>query len=494
MKIRPIELFSLTALLAAYVIASVWIQGGGLMMYGEADLFLIDHNTSERSFWNKILCPHQHDADAYLAREITHVVEHIDARFVHWCISHGLIHFMSVSTYGFICAIAGIVWFCTRKAGWNHWLSLAAIAVFLTATPIMFAGIYIRPGHAHATFWAVVTMALIHVLDRQSKWSWLLLFGSSLAMVWADRQGLFMALACSIVFFVTGDWWTRRAAKVMMLAVVAHTSWMVFVGPKLIARFTEFKVGAAYQGEPVIKAVPILMANGWDGFLIALNNVAQLFGGVSLGVAACIVVAAMLTWYFTQWHRESMSMTIGRSKWYLTPPFFFIGFSTVMYGLILHRQAALIWPDLFSSAYYLIFGTTIAWLIAVWYVGLAIHRNRGARRLEWVIGLLMAACVVGNVSGIRGNLTTIKRGHLTGFIAGAPFLKAKLKEVAESPTGTNTNRYDVKASMHFTEFKHIMKNPLEYRQITGDEFAESSQYLQWFRSEKGLPFGKGGRE
>lgn len=488
LKVTKWQIASLLAIFVAFIATSVTIQNGGLLLYGEADWFLIDHNTSERPLWSMMLAPHRHDAEQYLARETTHVVEHLDARFIHVCTMAGHPHFLSIMTYVFLCGVCFLFWLVARHQGIDQWLTFLLIALFLTAPPIMLAGSYVRPGHAHATFWAVALVLWLYVRPK-IRFSWAITFFLALAMVWADRQGLFMAAVLMATLLVM-LWKDRErsqfeAIQAICAAVVLHSIYAALIGPVLIQSLTTFKVGANYQGDVIASLVPTIWRNGWAGLLLAMNNVCGLVGNVSLGVGAAFVAACC--WAF------------GR-RWWMPLAWFVL--AAIMYALILYHQTALMWPDLFSTAYYLIFATAMAWIVAayvitfqsarcdVWDVRNITH-VRFNNYARWII----AGMILGNLGCLPGHLNNMKRGHLSGFIAGAPFLKEALRVAVNQPARANTNKFDVVASMNFTEFKHVMKNPLEYGgKLTAEEFAESSHYLQWVRSERGLPFGKGGRE
>lgn len=71
-KLKPVHLTLIA--FAAFLAINLSIQKGGFLLYGEADWFLIDHNNSDRSFLSKVICPHKHDAEHYMARELAHPV------------------------------------------------------------------------------------------------------------------------------------------------------------------------------------------------------------------------------------------------------------------------------------------------------------------------------------------------------------------------------------------------------------------------------------
>jgi hypothetical protein len=111
-------------------------------------------------------------------------------------------------------------------------------------------------------------------------------------------------------------------------------------------------------------------------------------------------------------------------------------------------------------------------------------------KVAWVLGFMVLSNAVLMPSYVAG----WKHGHLRGFIAGAPFMRQALKETTQRMYGTSNVRYNTLESCQFTGWNWIMKNPLEYGgKLTAQEFVESSQYLQFVRSEMHYPFGRGGR-
>lgn len=460
--------FSMAAL---FVAASFALQGGGLLLYGEADWFLIDHNDPDRSLWSKIICPHRHDAEQYLAREVTHIVEHIDARFIHFCTMNGIPHFLSISTYAFLVAIAFMVWVACRKEGLALALSILLSCVFLTAPPILLAGSYVRPGHAHASFWATVLMMWLVYGQPQKRWQRVVAtYAISLVMVWSDRQGLFFAaMVVLTILFLFRDRITEAAC--IFAAAITHTAYYLAIGPALVFAVSGVKIGESYQMGVVSGLLGIIFQNAAPGLRVTLANLSGLLGNIPSGAAAVVAIAASVAFKLNR---------LAVIAWFLL--------IALMYALIMHHQTALAWPDMIFTAYYNIFGTTLMFLVGAF---LILRFKDHHKALVWVLAILVA----GNVSVIFRHVEAIKRGHLTGFIAGAPHLKEALRQAVNQPDGTNTVKLNTRELFHFTEFKYVIKNPLEYGgRLTAQEFAESSWYLQFVRSQKKLPFGRGGRE
>jgi hypothetical protein len=485
-KIKRSHIISILSLIAVLAGLSVWAQGGGYLLYGEADWFLIDHNTSERSWLSKVICPHRHDAEHYMAREITHIVENIDARFVHACVKAGYSHFLSLSNYLFLGAISFAFWVVSRRHGMDRLLSILLIVLLWSSPPIFMSGAYIRSGHAFAAF--LMTMLVLFIYHQSTSLTkmrrsvmWAITFTLSLLMVWSDRQGLFAACSIGLIVLIAnpvGQRWTYCTA--LAAAITAHTFHYLFIGPWLIAHFTPFAdvivssnpmtVAGANRGGGFIGSVASAILSGaYGGATIALSNVRLLFGNITYAMAMISIAAAC-------W--------ICRVKWI---PAMVVMLIATMNCIMLKASDVMLWPDCLPSIYYHIISTVALWLVA----GVCLLKTNPV-----VSRWLVVAMVAGNAFAISGHIEGFKRGHLVGFISGAPFLRAELNRTASIPSDRYAGMpvYNTLESCQFTGWKWVMKNPLEYGgKLTAEEFVESSQYLQFVRSERGIPFGRGGR-
>jgi len=456
-----------SVVILAWIICSVWTQHGGFLLYGEADLFLIDHNSQERSFLSKVLCPHRHDAENYMARELGHLVEHVDAVFIHWCVMNGVPHFMSITNYLFLGGAGLLFWFEAMRGGMNKINALLLMGLFYSAPVVFMSGNYVRSGHAAATFlalWLVVLLA-------RGETRWRYAFPITMTMVWVDRQGLFAAISIWLVYFVL----TRKDFNVLkavpvIAAVCIHTFHYVFIGPWLIHHFTPFTdvvipvnplaVSGANKGQSFMNFI-----HGW---YIALSNLRFLCGSIPLMLAAFLAV--------------KMAMLL-KSRWWVVLAT--IGLISVMNAIILGAAKSLMWDDCLPSIYYHLIGTAIIWILV---------SISSTRMVPNVATWILVALVMTNISMLPSHVRGWKSGHLQGFIAGAPFIRQALLQTTQRMYGTSTARYNTLESCQFTGWNWIMKNPLEYGgRLSAQEFVESSQYLQFVRSEMHYPFGRGGR-
>ena len=469
-------------LVCSFVAASVWVNGGGFLLNGEADWFLIDHNSSERSLLSKVICPHRHDAEHYMAREISFIADHIDARFIHACVMNGYAHFLSLSNYLMLGAISVMFWVMAKVVGLDRITSCLLLCVFWTAPPIFMSGGFMRSGHTLAAFLMTALVLFIYYrpLHMSRSAMWIVTAIGSFLLTWSDRQGLFASCCIGLFALIinpSGLRWVICSA--IAVAVSCHTFHYLFTGPWLIQQFTPFAsvnissnpmhVAGANKGAGFIKAGLASLAELPGGFTIALSNVRLLIGNVPYAVAAVAIIAA--------------GWLCGR-KWL---PVLVVALIATFNCVMLRASSVMLWPDCLPSIYYHIISTTALWLI----LAFCLLKVRPS-----VARWCLLAMVAGNAFGLSSHVNAFKRGHLVGFISGAPHMRDALNQVAahKTPPVRWPHSYNTLESCHFTGWQHVMKNPLEYGgKLTAQEFVESSQYLQFVRSEKGLPFGRGGR-
>jgi hypothetical protein len=497
-KIKPIHLAIVAFLF--FLAVNLTLQRGGFLLYGEADWFLIDHNNPDRSFISKIICPHKHDAEHYMARELAHLVEYIDARFVHWSVMAGHPHFLSISNYVFVLMICIMLTRAMERFLVNKWVICAALLLLLFSPPILTSGNYIRSGHMLATMLMVALATYLQrktFVDTPGLKESAVTFLLSLLLVWSDRQGLVAAIAILAIIAVTRrDCW-KPVCIPIVTAIAVHTFHYLYIGPKLIAAFTPFgdvitpsnilKVSGAADGASgfLDALVGNLTNNGLVGIEIAIRNIGHLLGGIPIGITCGLLGA--ITAGFVNLRSGGKNISV--------PIAFFITFFAIagMNAIIYGAAKVLIWPDVAPIIYYNIIGTVALFMVfisvwKIWIGGFCFDSDP-----KEAAAIFLLAC--SNFGLIGGHVERFKNGHLGGFIAGAPAMREALRQTVSAPQGNNPVKYNANASAHYTDWKWVMKNPLEYGgRMTASEFVESSQYLQFVRSEKGLPFGKGGRQ
>src|SRR5690606_14960111 len=153
----------------------------------------------------------------YMARELAHLVEHFDARFIHKCVMDGNPHFLSLSNYLCVLAICLMTGFHIQRNGYNKWIYFVALLALLFSPPIITSGNYIRSGHMLATtFMVALAIFIFHNFHRRTWRAGFTIFTLSLLMVWSDRQGLVAALTIAAFCF----WVNRSCWKMVCLPIL----------------------------------------------------------------------------------------------------------------------------------------------------------------------------------------------------------------------------------------------------------------------------------
>jgi len=507
----PHWLWTAAAVLVAlgFIAASVIYQKGSWLQY-EADLFLVDH-LGERTFLSKVISPHIHDAEMYQARELSHVLEYIDARFIYWCVTHKLPHFYSIINYVLLFMISlGFWWNATRHLKLDPMISLFLVGMFWSTPCIFMSGVYIRDakqGTAVLVFFlvclmikriAAVTSASSGTLPtiRRSKGAqailWLQTFLLGLGACWTDRQGFFLvaAIALTLVCSWAGPSVPYRGVFLTALAaaLLAHSIYGYAIAPPLIERLTGFKVSFEYQKFPWDKLFQNFFFHFWKGFSLFLDSFRYFFANVPRGVAIFVVLG--IIWLHARKGSPTAPPESTRFAW-LRQHYFgllvalWVGLIIMMNVLMVLRHEAVSWSEV-RAFYYWIPATVLA------LVGVAFAAHVFIKRSIvplWMSRLFLAAAFLGNLTSLPEHHSVIRSGHLTGYMSAAPFLLTAIKDLYENPPGsTPMGKFDTIASSRNQQHNRLLKDPLDYREMTPEEFVSTSTFYNWLRSKRNLEF------
>jgi hypothetical protein len=495
-----------------FIAASVYIQKGG-WLHGEADWFLVDHNDPDRSFISKVICPHRHDANQYQARELSHLLEHIDARFIYWCTTRGMPHFYSVMNFVILFAIAVMHWrLATKHLGMHHMTATLLVALFWTAPCIFFSGLFVRTakqGTALMLFllvWHVLRQFLraapatngeqnISKLNTRSIASPVLTFILALSLCFMDRQGFYLlaGVAVTLVVFRLAKPFPRGSAFIWPIigALIVHTAYNLYIGPRIIPPLTGYEVSFEYQRLPMDKLLERPFFYVWHGLTLALNTFRHCFGNVSAGLA--LALWAGLFWVFRR-ARTQTNCANSQTSGVLAPvgPFsatlvpLWIGLTILLNALMVLRHEPLIWPD-HATLYYWIPATVVV-LFALTFGSHLLATRLGVSRR--ILNMGLAVVLLSNLTSLREHYIVAHTGHFRGLMAGGPHLLRALKEVAQAPIGNFPlgKPLDTKAVARMTEIQYTIKNPLAFASLSVEEFVSSSHFYNFMRSRRNLPF------
>jgi hypothetical protein len=299
-----------------------------------------------------------------------------------------------------------------------------------------------------------------------------------------DRQGYFLAAAliATLLAFWLGPPAPYRWVFVtaMIAGLVAHTIYGRYIGPDLIRQHTGFAVSFQYQKLPWDAFFKGFFKFMWQGLQLMGNNFRWYFANVTGGLT--LFVWAAMAWMFSRVRPASIRLQ----------SFFgvlFVGWLVMlilMNALMVLRHEPLIWPDV-RTHYYWIPTTTLVLLgctLAVW-----VLQNKFGWP-AWVLRIGLAACVISNISALPEHDRIARGGHLQGYIGAAPILLKAIGELANTPeVAEPKQKFDAhKLSRIEGDWKAILKNPLEHRNMTADDFIFSSHFYNYLRSRRDLEF------
>jgi hypothetical protein len=489
----------LLVVLAGFIIASVKAQKGG-WLGGEADMFLVDHLNPDRPLLSKILAPHSHDASHYQARELSHLCENFDARFINWSVKRKMPHFFSIMSFVFLAALSVVHWrYVTKYLRMDPVVALLLIALFWTAPSVFFSGTYIRVAKQGASL--LLLVLCWHIITRLAFPKpgaspitpiliWVQTFLLSLGMCWMDRQGYFLAAALMVTLlaFWLGPPVPHRWIFITAMAagLLAHTVYARYIGPDLIRQHTGFAVSFQYQKLPWDQFFREFFKFIWQGLALLGNNFRWYFANLTGGLT--LFVWAAMAWLFSRVRVQSD----GRSSSLQLKSFFgilFVGWLVMlvlMNALMVLRHEPLIWPDV-RTHYYWIPTTTLVLLgctLAVY----VLQRNFGWP--IWLMRVGLTACVISNISALPEHDRIARGGHLQGYIGAAPHLLRALEELGNTPeVAEPKQKFDAqKLSRIEGDFEAILKNPLEKPSMTVQDFIFSSHFYNYLRSKRNLEF------
>lgn len=482
------------AVTLAGIAASLIVQKGS-WLHGEADLFLVDH-LSERSFLSKVICPHAHDASQYQARELSHVLEFLDAQFIKWSLDHKMAHFYSITNYLLLFLISVLQFhFASRYLKLDPLVSVLLVALFWTTPCIFYSGQYLRSAKQGCAFFAFLLGWMVIMQAGLRRFPAVLVavqgFVLGLGLVWMDRQGLFIlvAIILTLLLFSVGPGVPHRGIFIAALAAAAigHYLYSKTIAPGLIRELNGFEVSFQYQKLPLEQFFKGLFGYLWQGIVLLGNNLRFVIGNLTAGLV--LIVCAAMAWLFGQVRPASEPAKQGfeLKKFWAALFVFWLLLLVGMNALMVLRHEPLTWPDQKASYYWI--PTSVLVLIAVTLAAAAVQKRFSPR--PWVLRGVLAALVLSNITALPDHNKLIQMGHLQGFIALGPHMRKALREVYNTPPGTTPlpKKFDTKiSSQNAGDFNRIIKNPLAYPNLPVQEFIFSSSFYNFLRSERNLEF------
>jgi hypothetical protein len=506
---------AVVAIIAAFVAGSI-IWHNGSFLLPESDLFLVDHNDPDRSFVSKVLSPHVHDAGLYQGRELSHVLEFLDAQFIDWCVRLGLPHFYSIVTYVLLVSLSLLHWhFATTRLGLDRLSCALLLGLFWTSPCIFFSGQFLRDAKQGA---ALLLFLLIWFLflklgipadpserktSEKSVWRNLSLvapaFLLGLALCFMDRQGFFLTGIAAVSLLVLGLFPVRssylKVAAALIAPLLLHTLYTRAVAPWLIYSVNGFTVSFEYQRLPWDKLFLHPAGYFQQGATLLVNHFRYFLGnmGEEAQLPVLIVWGAMVMLFY-----KAGGTRPGKGYWWLSGGrwgalfLFWVVALIGLYTLMVLRHYVLVWPDI-RTHYYWIPTITLILLACTFCVHQLNQRVRPA--WSWAPNCVLAVALLANLKTIPEHHRIKANGHLQGYIELAPHLLRELRSLpAGQPALSGAVKFDTKKSVMIdTDLsadnrRQTLDNALANKTLTPDQFVASSHYYNFVRSRRNLPF------
>jgi hypothetical protein len=317
---------------AAFILAPFFYWHGGVVET-EATQF-IPHYLDGRSLPEKVFDPRANDFGAYQARELSYLLDSLDARVFDALLARGAVVFVPLSAV-LSSALAAVVFQAGRRRVMPRADPIAAALVLLLYvsgfTFLVTVGLYYRSGKT----WAVpVLLALLFTLlhavreEPAGRRAFPVVLILSLVASLLDRQGFFFVL---VALLVTAAWGIRRraarpAAAALAVAAAAAEAYNRWVAPAIIHRVNGYRPRFKYQDispwAPLRKPVRLREAVEVMG-----DSASLVFGSVPAW--ACAILSALaLAWWISRRRRWDSLATVA-----------FVAFSQVyMFGLMIARH------------------------------------------------------------------------------------------------------------------------------------------------------------
>ncbi|HEV8254004.1 MAG TPA: hypothetical protein VGQ78_04570 [Vicinamibacteria bacterium] len=375
--------------MAAFILAPFFYWHGGVLET-EATQF-IPHYLDGRSLVQKVFDPRNNDFGAYQARELSYLLDWIDARFFDALLARGAVVFVPLSVV-LSTALAAGVFHAGRRRVMPRVDPIAAALVLLLYlsgfTFLVTAGVYYRSGKA----WTVpILLALLFTLlhsvrdESAGRRAFAVVLILSLVASLLDRQGFFLVL---VALVVTGAWaWRRPAARSTAAALAVSAALAEFynrwLAPAIVNRVNGYWPRFKYQDispwAPLRKPVRLREAVEVMG-----DSVSMVFGSPPAWACGALSAVALALWISR------------RRTWASAATVAFVAASQVyMFGLMIARHRPVYeFHDHHLWYYPLLFQVVIV-------VGLLFALEGLTPRLSaaglWVLRGVLLALVVSNV-------------------------------------------------------------------------------------------------
>jgi hypothetical protein len=401
--------------LVAILIASVYF-GTGSSLHTESQSFLLNY-LDNRPFIQKIFDVQKNDWGFYQARELSYVFDYFDANFINLLIRAGFPLFYSLTHYlGLILILLLLPIIAFRYFRLKSPLLYALLtALFLTAPSTFFSNNFFRSSKMLvAVFTALVIYIVLRLIKKtaincNSRVSVVLLIVFGLLLSISDRQGYFILLSFTAVFFLL--WILRKERgyqKIFILLLVTAGLAYVYtyvIGPFLITSLTGFRPDLSVlkidflsftRQDPLPEVngfIPKLQAIVLRSLLFFLDTIGYFFGNLNplLVLFGLIIVLLLL---------------IKMNKNYFPVFLFSLFLLFIMFFFMLVKQPQMVWPGV-RRIYYTL---PVNLLFLIFSLFLASRLLQLWPKLKYTLLIILTFAFISNLLSLPSHLYLIQYG------------------------------------------------------------------------------------
>ena len=457
--------WSLGAFAGAVIVLTIRVlsEFGGFT-HPESNAFLRVYNDYSRPVCRIIYDPLVTDWGAYQARELSYLVDCLDARFIYTCAARGATHFYSLSAFVILLLCVGIQqYFLARDFRRMPPYLAALLSVAFIAAPCCDVLIFFRSAKPLVTLAATaVSFGAWRLFLRRDRHSgtvgaWLLFAGGLLVAPFADRQGAFMTAviagmcgvaltAASFAGVRSRFGITREALEKLRLAallggvgVLSSAVYNLWIAPALIRHFNGYDPSFEFQNIGTAGAY-----NFVGGSMFMLDNLG-FFALRIYGMTAILFGIALVLLWGTFWLR-----TVRRKFAALPAALLCLAAVAAMLlcaNLMTFRHQLMLRDDVIHSGYFMPMLAVLIFLVA-----LTLETAENGRAATRVVGILTALSLVAGAVMPRFSHPTV-RDHLIFYRESAPAVIRAMNDDSFDVDRALLPYSSYKLVQHFRAFK-----------------------------------------
>ncbi len=424
----------------------------------EGAAFIVNY-LADRPLFSLIFDPRANDWGAYQARELSYLVDLIDARVFASLLHSGILLFIPLSGAFGLMVFAAVYFVGTRKVFRLDSLSTSLLlSLFLSCIVVQAStAIFYRSGKitlavASIAFFFQICFVLQerHARPRPSWGALSAVFLLGLSMSLCDRQGFYYLVATMVVVsaWCVSGWATsecvraqrRRAVVTILCAVAAACLYNYAIAPRLILQANQYWPDFAYQGLPLSQALP-----PWhllrQAFVMLSAQVSYLAGNLPF-VAVVLVAGTGCLVCGAGWRAAGGD---GLAKMRPAIQAAVVALASGVSLVILLALMILRHPPVFDTPDHSLWYYTLTIQVVFLFVGtlyVAVLTGSGTHRTTQVIRLVLLLMIAGNLRlhSVQKK-AMLEPGHLARQYAASIATLADYKETRTRPGGSRMSSW-----------------------------------------------------